>query len=84
MIVNEVAAQIKKEHLPNMIRSIKKEFLDDLHNYRVEFQIFKDEVKAYQVESQELLNWFKNNEKVMDNNVKKEHHHSRSPRTPQK
>jgi|LakMenE18May11ns_1017448.scaffolds.fasta_scaffold8647419_1 hypothetical protein len=45
-IITEAVAQIKEKHLPAMIKSIKKELYDDLHHFRVEFQLFKDEVKS--------------------------------------
>ena len=43
MIINKVTKEIKEKHLPEMLRSLKKDFYDDLHALRVEFNRIKEE-----------------------------------------
>ncbi len=50
-IIAEAVSQIREKHLPTMVKSIKKELYDDLHHFRVEFQLFKDEVKSSNISS---------------------------------
>jgi len=45
-IVNNVIEQFKEKHMPNILKSLKKELLDDISNLRTEFMSLKNEFKS--------------------------------------
>ena len=46
LIINQVVDLIRDTHLPVLIGKVKKEFLEELHQLRVELQSFKEETRS--------------------------------------
>lgn len=45
-LVNNVIEQFKEKHMPNILKSLKKELLDDISHLRTEFLSLKNEFKS--------------------------------------